>query len=711
MPTVPISPVSVEDDGIMDDDDQRQQQQHQQQQQQQQHEQQQTRQDGAQVDEHECAEELRESDESRDAMPRFKTKSCPTSREIQEHNRTHVPFRSWCPHCIAGRGADLPHMRKPLDDAVRNEISIDYCFLRDAPGGPSQAVLAGRDRRSGIFIGHAVPFKGSGVDWIAQQLARDIMKCGYHGRVTIRGDQEPALQDLLGEVARLRGDLPTVIEGSPVGDSKANGYAERAVKSIEEMVRTHKLALEKRVGEPIPITHKVMPWLIEHCADILNKFQVGKDGRTPYERLKGKQFHGTVLEFGAQVMIKVTGKLQGGLMQERWIEGTWLGMRFHTQEHIAARAGDGVVVRTRAVRELPRRTTLTVLDQIVGDPHAPAGTASYEKDVERARMDKTPESVLQPGAGDEPKPVPRGVRITKEMLEKFGYSSRCPKCRAMERNAPHPTAGHSKECRQRVEKLLKADPEYQTKFEAAEARKAQFLAEEVERADSGNRAADETSPTTKEKCSQHDGPQMSYEDHPSTESFGSPTGTTSTGTGGETSTNSSGGTGEDPTSTGTGGDTSTSSSGRTRKEPQAMGPDVSSEIPLPEASIEEPAPSAPPSTTAPKPLKRPIEEDDGGREARRARTSTGGIPSSTLKRGSHGDEDEDERPPQRTRLEALCAVVHGPGCDREEEEIKQLCKIAGNQFEGDLIGKDIGNPIGHEQRWEDYWTPWWEHSG
>ena len=80
--------------------------------------------------------------------------------------------------------------------------------------------------RTGMFCAHAVPYKGAGVEWVAQQMARDISKCGYHGRVVLRSDQEPALQDLKGQVARLRGDLPTVLEASPVGDSQSNGFVE-----------------------------------------------------------------------------------------------------------------------------------------------------------------------------------------------------------------------------------------------------------------------------------------------------------------------------------------------------------------------------------------------------------------------------------------------------------------------------------------------------
>ena len=27
----------------------------------------------------------------------------PSRREIEEHMATHIPFRSWCPHCVRGK--------------------------------------------------------------------------------------------------------------------------------------------------------------------------------------------------------------------------------------------------------------------------------------------------------------------------------------------------------------------------------------------------------------------------------------------------------------------------------------------------------------------------------------------------------------------------------------------------------------------------------
>ena len=55
-------------------------------------------------------------------------------------------------------------------------------------------------------------------------------------------------------------------------------------------------------------------------------------------------------------------------MTERWHLGMWLGKRFHTEEHIVARKGDGLVIRFRAVKAMPEETTLDDLDNIKGSP-------------------------------------------------------------------------------------------------------------------------------------------------------------------------------------------------------------------------------------------------------------------------------------------------------------------------------------------------------
>ena len=86
-------------------------------------------------------------------------------------------------------------------------MSVDYCFLRDQPGGESIPVLVGRERerQSGMILAHVVPHKGD-VEWLVKQLVRDLRKLGAHGKVILKSDQESAILDLLQKVARARGD-------------------------------------------------------------------------------------------------------------------------------------------------------------------------------------------------------------------------------------------------------------------------------------------------------------------------------------------------------------------------------------------------------------------------------------------------------------------------------------------------------------------------
>ena len=35
----------------------------------------------------------------------------PTEEEVKEHQLTHLPFRSWCKHCVAGKGTETPCRR------------------------------------------------------------------------------------------------------------------------------------------------------------------------------------------------------------------------------------------------------------------------------------------------------------------------------------------------------------------------------------------------------------------------------------------------------------------------------------------------------------------------------------------------------------------------------------------------------------------------
>ena len=124
---------------------------------------------------------------------------------------------------------------------------------------------------------------------VAEQIIKDLESIGYNVKLIIKCDQENALVDLVREIARRRKGLETVVEHSEAKDSQTNGVAERAVQSIEVLVRTMKFALEKRLRLQIASNHAIMAWIVEHAAETLNRYHVGQDGTTPYERVRGKE--------------------------------------------------------------------------------------------------------------------------------------------------------------------------------------------------------------------------------------------------------------------------------------------------------------------------------------------------------------------------------------------------------------------------------------
>ena len=77
-------------------------------------------------------EEQTDEEEEEAAQPKLlRDPGDPSPQEIAEHNVTHMPYRAWCAHCVAGRGKADPHRR--VAEAAKQEgipvMSADYAFL------------------------------------------------------------------------------------------------------------------------------------------------------------------------------------------------------------------------------------------------------------------------------------------------------------------------------------------------------------------------------------------------------------------------------------------------------------------------------------------------------------------------------------------------------------------------------------------------------
>ncbi len=155
--------------------------------------------------------------------------------------------------------------------------------------------------------------KGASAENAVGQILRDLRNMGHYGNLRVKMDQESSITDLFKAVAKERGDAKTVIEHAPRSDSKGNGQAEKAVQSIEEIVRALLIDLEQRCGENLSVNDDFFPWLLEHACGLLNRFKVRKGNRTAWERIKGKPYTGEIYAFGTPVMHRMSGPVQGGV--------------------------------------------------------------------------------------------------------------------------------------------------------------------------------------------------------------------------------------------------------------------------------------------------------------------------------------------------------------------------------------------------------------
>eukprot|EP00972_Heterocapsa_arctica_P100094 14760110-Heterocapsa_arctica.AAC.1 len=92
----------------------------------------------------------------------------------------------------------------------------------------------------------------------------------------------------------------TILERSKVAESASNDVVEKAIQQVEEQVRVLKLGLQHRIAGFVHTKHHIITWLIPHAANMLNKLEVGADGKTAYEILRRKKYKGKVVEFASK---------------------------------------------------------------------------------------------------------------------------------------------------------------------------------------------------------------------------------------------------------------------------------------------------------------------------------------------------------------------------------------------------------------------------
>ena len=130
----------------------------------------------------------------------------PSPAEVNRHNLTHLPYRSWCPHCVAARRANAPHKQgsrpraKPL-------FCSDYCFVGDTrTEADNLTVLVGKLYPPKALFAVVCECKGAGDAYAVGRLCQFLRECGMKDLV-YKSDQQASIIALVNEVLR-RSQLP-----------------------------------------------------------------------------------------------------------------------------------------------------------------------------------------------------------------------------------------------------------------------------------------------------------------------------------------------------------------------------------------------------------------------------------------------------------------------------------------------------------------------
>ena len=84
----------------------------------------------------------------------LRTPEPPTDAARMAHNATHVPFRDWCPICVASRGRSSPHRRVVVNKTADTlpKFQTDYMFIRTVAESKTQPCITFVETRSGAVI-------------------------------------------------------------------------------------------------------------------------------------------------------------------------------------------------------------------------------------------------------------------------------------------------------------------------------------------------------------------------------------------------------------------------------------------------------------------------------------------------------------------------------------------------------------------------------
>ena len=321
----------------------------------------------------------------------------PTAKEVEDHELTHCPPRSWCEHCVRGQAKDDQHrtITGPAAESSVTRVTMDYCYLTEKSKGKadnedesteakdSMTVMVMKEDMCNSVWAYAVESKGAGEQWMIEQIVEDFETIGLtEERIIIKTDQEASITDVQNGIVKARAGHGTAMEHSRVGDSNSNGRAERAIQDVKGLVRTLRSAVEEKIGERISLDHPLVPWMVRHAGHTITRCRIRENGRTAYQIMKGRRSTAKLVPFAEAVLFKTPKtKQMPGDFEDRWETGVWVGFVMRSGEHLVATSRGVFRVSTVMRRTADKRWSAELLRNIKGSPKDPVPEAGIGRRI------------------------------------------------------------------------------------------------------------------------------------------------------------------------------------------------------------------------------------------------------------------------------------------------------------------------------------------
>ena len=87
----------------------------------------------------------------------LRSPAAPTAAERAAHAPHHLPYRSWCDECVAGRRDNPAHRPVECKDNSVHEVMMDYYFVRRQDETEVITILVLKERQSRAIQAWVVP--------------------------------------------------------------------------------------------------------------------------------------------------------------------------------------------------------------------------------------------------------------------------------------------------------------------------------------------------------------------------------------------------------------------------------------------------------------------------------------------------------------------------------------------------------------------------